>query len=66
VAYATSVDCRTEITRQLPLEPDVVTLIEQWESLEDLYAHGSASHMAEFREQNGKLILSSELRISEG
>lgn len=62
-AYATLVDAQTDIKRQAPLEPDAVMLLEQWETLEDLYAHIGASHMIAFREKNGHLIRSSELRI---
>lgn len=62
-AYEIMLDVQTEIKRQAPLEPDVVTLLEQWESLEDLYVHSAAPHMAAFREKNGHLIRSVDLRI---
>ena len=49
IEYAAAVDTPTAIRVQLPLRPDVVTIVEKWESLETLTAHLKAPHMDEYR-----------------
>jgi quinol monooxygenase YgiN len=65
VAYVPTVDAMTDIDRQNPLEPDVVTMVEQWESLDHLKAHLDAPHMHAFRSSAGDLIEGADLRILE-
>lgn len=61
--YAPCVDATTDIDRQDAAGPDVVTVVEQWESVDHLGAHLAALHMVDFRERVGHLIESTQLRI---
>ncbi len=63
VSYAPSIDAPTDIERQAPAEDNVVTVIEQWQSVEHLKAHLAAVHMSQFRAKAGDLVESVELRI---
>ncbi|MDP6449660.1 MAG: putative quinol monooxygenase [Lentisphaeria bacterium] len=65
IAYEPMVDAVTDIGRQEPLDDDAVTLFERWETLEHLMTHVAVPHMVAFREKNGHLIRSAELRICE-
>ena len=47
--YSPSLDLATDIDAQPALRPDVVTVVEKWESLPHLQAHLSAPHMLEYR-----------------
>lgn len=65
VAYEPTIDAVTDIERQATRDDDVVTMVERWESVDLLKAHLGAPHMGAFRERNGHLIESAELRICE-
>lgn len=65
VAYEATIDARTDIDRQEPVDADAVTMVERWESLEHLKAHLVAPHMLEFRTKTKDLIEGAELRILE-
>ena len=47
--YGAAVDLDTGIAVQTPLRPDVVVVVEKWESVTHLKAHFAAPHMAEYR-----------------
>lgn len=49
--YAPTVDVDSGIEAQEGPRADVVTIVEQWESLERLHAHLAAPHMAAYRKQ---------------
>ena len=51
IAYSPAVDVESGIPVQVDLRPDVVTLIESWESLEDLRVHLKSPHMLAYREK---------------
>ena len=65
IRYVPTTDAATGIDRQAPVDADAVTIVEQWENLEHLQAHLTASHMQAFRTKAGPLIESAELRILE-
>ncbi len=65
IAYTPTLDAVTDIDRQEPPNPDAVTIVERWESLDHLKAHLTAGHMLEFREKAGDLIEGADLRILE-
>ena len=65
IAYVPTLDAETGIERQATVDPDAVTVVEQWESVEHLRAHLTAQHMLDFRSRNGHLIDHIELRILE-
>ena len=62
VEYGPTIDALTDIARQ-HTDPSVVTIIEKWESLEDLKAHLVAPHMLAYREQVTDLVASAKLQI---
>jgi len=45
------------------LNNNVVTIIEKWDSLEDLKAHLSAPHMLEYREQTKDLVEKMSVKV---
>lgn len=49
IAYGPAVDLPTDIPAQSPVRSDVVTVVEQWESLDHLKAHLAAPHMNDYR-----------------
>jgi quinol monooxygenase YgiN len=49
IEYGAAVDTSTPIAVQVPLRPDVVTVIEKWTDVPALQAHLQAPHMAEYR-----------------
>jgi len=49
IEYQAAIDVPTTLAIQEGPRPDVVTVIEKWETLEALYAHTSAPHMADYR-----------------
>lgn len=61
--YGPTVDTPSGLTRQIPIRDSVVTIVESWESLDDLQAHIAAPHMATYRERVKELVLGSELQI---
>lgn len=65
IEYGPAVDLPTEIKVQIPLRPDVVVVVEKWESLEALYAHLKAPHMAAYREKVKGLVVGTTLQVLE-
>ena len=65
VEYGPAVDATTDIPPQKLAGPDVVTVIEKWESLAALQAHLSAPHMVEYRPRVKHLVKSTTLLILE-
>ncbi|MGE3818968.1 MAG: putative quinol monooxygenase [Isosphaeraceae bacterium] len=47
--YGPAVDEPTDLTAQSPIRPDVVTILEKWESVGHLKVHLAAPHMVEYR-----------------
>ena len=62
--YGSSIDFDSGIDRQLPLQEDVVVILEKWESSDCLKAHLVAPHMARYRERVAAMVLSVNLRIT--
>jgi len=65
LAYQPMVDLPTEVGAQVPQRPDVVTVVERWESVEALEAHLMAPHMLEYRKRVRELVAESSLAILE-
>jgi quinol monooxygenase YgiN len=63
--YGPTVDAATGIPAQLPVRPDVVTIVEKWESLAHLKAHLVAPHMAAYRPRVKEMIVRATLVILE-
>jgi quinol monooxygenase YgiN len=60
--YLPSIDVPTGLPTQ-ELNSNAVTIIENWESLEDLLAHLSAPHMLTYREKVKDLVEKASLKI---
>jgi quinol monooxygenase YgiN len=65
IEYGTAVDASTDIAAQAPARPDVVTVVEKWESLDHLKRHLVAPHMEEFRGRVKGLVTGISLTILE-
>ena len=63
IAYAPAVDVESGIPVQVDLRPDVVTLVEAWESLDDLGAHLKAPHMLAYREKVKDIVKNISLHV---
>lgn len=63
VEYGPTIDAETDIPAQIPRRRSIVTVVEKWESLEQLKAHLVAPHMTEYRSRVKELVVGSVLRI---
>jgi len=61
--YQPAVDVPSGLARQIELRPDVVVIIEKWDSLDALRAHLAAPHMATYRERVKDLVVSAQLQV---
>lgn len=50
LTYAPAVDIDSGLTFQETVRPDVVTIVEAWESLDHLVAHLKTPHMLSYRD----------------
>ncbi|MDM8535676.1 putative quinol monooxygenase [Desulfobacterales bacterium HSG17] len=62
IEYLPTVDVPTGLPPQ-ELNSNVVTILEKWESLEDLQTHLSAPHMLEYREQTKNLVEKMSVKV---
>jgi len=62
IEYVPTIDVPTGLPPQ-ELNDDVVTVIEKWESLEDLQAHITAPHMVAYKEKVKGLVDKVSLRV---
>jgi quinol monooxygenase YgiN len=60
IEYGPMVDVPCEFATP---RPNVVTMVEKWESVEALQAHLKTPHMAEFRRQTEPLRISLSLQV---
>ena len=65
VAYGPTVDVASGISAQPPVRPDVVTVVETWESLDHLRAHLAAPHMLEYRTRVKEMVVKTTLSVLE-
>lgn len=63
LAYAPTVDSEPAIPGQFAIGPDRVVVVEQWESLAALQAHGAAPHMKAYRAAVKPYVRGMELRL---
>ncbi len=56
VEYVPMIDVATGIGLPTPAQPDVVTVVEKWESVEALEGHRVAPHMIEYRKAVKDLV----------
>lgn len=62
IGYTPMIDIPTGLPPQ-ELNNNVVTVIEKWNSLDDLQAHLSAPHMIEFRKKEEDLVDRVSLKV---
>jgi quinol monooxygenase YgiN len=62
IAYSPAIDAPTGLPAQ-ELDASVVTIIEKWNSLDDLKAHLSAPHMLSYREKVKGLVDRVSLKV---
>ena len=65
IEYQATIDVPTTIAVQEGPRADVVTVIEKWDSVEALYAHGTAPHMTEYRTKVKDFVVSVKLQVTE-
>ena len=65
IEYGPQIDIQTSIPAQGEARPNVVTVVEKWESIAALEAHLVAPHMLEYRGKVKDLIKGVKLKILE-
>ena len=65
VEYQAAIDVPTTLAVQEGPRPDAVIVVEKWESLEALYAHTQAPHMAEYRAKVKDYVVGVSLEVME-
>ena len=63
IDYGPAVDADSGIENQDHLGPNVVAVVEQWESVDALQAHLAAPHMNEFRSRVADLVTGIQLNV---
>ena len=63
IAYGATVDVDSGIPIQVGPRENVVTIVEQWESLDALHAHLKTPHMAAYQKQTQDLVASVSLQV---
>ncbi len=62
IQYVPTVDVNAGLPPQL-MDENIVTIIEVWESLEDLRAHLAAPHMLAYREKVSNIVENVTLKV---
>ena len=62
IEYVPTIDLPTDLPPQA-LDPNIVTIVEKWESVEDLMAHLATPHMLSYRENVKDLVDKLSLKI---
>lgn len=63
--YGAAVDVASGSPAQIPLRPDVVTVVEKWTNLDALRAHAVAPHMGAYRARVKELVVKTTLQVLE-
>jgi quinol monooxygenase YgiN len=63
IEYGPTVDADTDIAIQYKLGPDRVVVVEKWENVAALKAHGVAPHMQAYRAKVKDFVKGMELRV---
>jgi len=65
IEYEPAIDLATEAPAQPELRPNVVTIVEKWESLDALQTHLVAPHMVSFRESVKEMLKDISIQVLE-
>jgi quinol monooxygenase YgiN len=63
IEYGPAIDAEGAGPNQVKIGPDTFLVIEKWESMEALKAHGGSPHMAEYRLKTADMIASRTVHI---
>jgi quinol monooxygenase YgiN len=63
IEYAPMIDAPSGLAPQGPLRPNVLVVVEKWESVAALQAHLNTPHMAEFGKQAASLRVGMSLQV---
>jgi quinol monooxygenase YgiN len=63
IEYGPTVDAATDLPIQTKLGPDTTVIVEKWETLEDLKAHGVAPHMKEYAAKVKDMLVSRTIHV---
>lgn len=63
IEYGPAVDTAGAGPIQTAVGPDTFVVIEKWETLDDLKAHGAAPHMKAYSERSGPLVASRTIHV---
>jgi len=63
IEYGPAIDAETDIPIQYKLGPDRVVVVEKWETVAALKAHGVAPHMQAYRARVKEYVKGMELRV---
>lgn len=66
IEYVPVVDAETDIPVQTRYGPDTFVVVEKWESVETLEAHGVAPHMAAYAAKTKELVADRAIYILSG
>ncbi len=66
IEYVPVVDALTDIPIQTRYGPDTFVVLEKWESLETLKAHGVAPHMTAYAAQTKEMVADRAIYILSG
>src|SRR3954468_7001568 len=61
--YGPAVDVEAGLSAQGPARPDVVVVVEKWDSLDALRAHLQAPHMVEYRPRVKPYVVRTDLQV---
>lgn len=62
IEYGPTIDVDSDLAIQVS-DPSIVTIIEKWESLDDLKAHLTAPHMLVYREKVAGIVEGLSLKL---
>ncbi len=63
IEYGPTIDFETNIPAQGEPRPDIVTVMEKWESIEALEDHLIAPHMVDYRSQVKEIVRGTKLQV---
>ncbi|TWT32044.1 putative quinol monooxygenase [Blastopirellula retiformator] len=63
IEYGPTIDVDSGLSPQIPLRENVVTVVEKWETIEDLKAHLDAPHMDDYRRRVADIVKGMEIQV---
>lgn len=63
IEYGPAIDFETNLPAQGGVRPDVVTVMEKWDSIEALEAHLVAPHMVDYRGRVKEIVKATKLQV---